>query len=160
MISCQVSTKFPKISSWLDIKTMYHWPFCFHKHLLGAVAELQGGPVGPRTTLRSAHARPIAIGKFESSVLRCRTSKACLSVYPSERPARPFTNSRSATPDPSYTYLSMRLPAPLRIPTVPPCAVLVCFVIRTTAAAAAPSGERRAAAHASPQIRLSKSSSN
>jgi len=86
-----------------------------------------------------------------------------LSVYPSERPARPFTNSRSATPDPSYTYLSMRLPAPLRIPTVPPCAVLVCFVIRTAAAAAAasrrqaPSGERRAAAHASPQIRLSKS---
>ena len=130
------------------------------------VAELQGGPVGPRTTLRSAHARPIAIGKFASSVLRCRTSKVCLSAYPSERPARPFTNSRSATPDPSYTYLSMRLPAPLRIPTVPPCAVLVCFVIRTAAAAAAasrrqaPSGERRAASHASPHIRLSKSSSN
>jgi hypothetical protein len=39
--------------------------------------------------------------------------------------------------------------------------VLVCFVIRTTAAAAtAASTERRAAAHVSHQIRLSKSSSN
>jgi hypothetical protein len=39
-----------------------------------AVAELQGGSVGPRTTLRSAHARPIAIGKFTSSSAEHRRS--------------------------------------------------------------------------------------